>query len=321
MNFANFCGPKSDSIATIILFFLNKSAESFANLINFSSYSIESSEEKSTQGITTTLIPILLQEEITILNSSNNILYLDSSSFQSGACIKQSPVKEGILIFNSFIGNNGLKALKNEANVLKEYSYKSSSEYNVYISEHDHYFTKDSPRNRIMSTSKKCIPNDLIPKNSILQKIYDSTVVRSFFLDLLNKEELHPYQDPLSSININYYDKGDALGWHFDNSDYTITLLVKNCTEGGVYEFFNDMRYKEGDEDYGFVEKILDEKIKGTKAESLEGDLMIFKGNKSIHRVTAVEKGERILVTFNYNENKGVSLSEQSRKTFFGIIK
>jgi hypothetical protein len=139
--------------------------------------------------------------------------------------------------------------------------------------------------------------------------------------DLLNKEELHPYQDPLSSININYYDEGDALGWHFDNSDYTITLLVKNCPQGGVYEFFNDMRYKEGDEDYDFVEKILDEKIKGTKVDSLEGDLMIFKGNKSIHQVTAVEKGERILVTFNYNETKGISLSEQSRKTFFGRIK
>ena len=45
-----------------------------------------------------------------------------------------------------------------------------------------------------------------------------------------------------------------------------------------------------------------------------------FKGNKSIHQVTEVIKGERILVTFNYNVTKGVSLSEQSRKTFFGRI-
>ena len=124
-----------------------------------------------------------------------------------------------------------------------------------------------------------------------------------------------------SSININYYDKGDALGWHFDNSDYTITLLIKNCSKGGIYEFFNDMRYKNGKEDYDLVEKILDKKVKGTRVNSIEGDLMIFKGNKSIHQVTAVEEGERILVTFNYNETKGISLSEQSRRTFFGRIK
>ena len=96
--------------------------------------------------------------------------------------------------------------------------------------------------------------------------------------------------------------------------------MVKNCTKGGVYEFFNDMRYKDGKEDYDFVEKILDNEVSGTKVESLEGDLMIFKGNKSIHQVTAVEEGERILVTFNYNEKMGVSLSEKSRKTFFGRI-
>jgi len=241
--------------------------------------------------------------------------------FTKGSNYRESLEKNGILIFKSFISNSGLNLLQKEASDLKESAFRSSSEYNVYISEYDNAFSADSPRNRIMSTSKKCIPNDLIPNQSILQKIYDSPLVRSFFLDLLEKDELHPYEDPLSSININYYDKGDALGWHFDNSDYTITLLIKNCSKGGVYEFFNDMRYNNDKEDYDLVEKILDKKVKGTRVNSIEGDLMIFKGNKSIHQVTAVEEGERILVTFNYNEESGVSLSEQSRKTFFGRIK
>ena len=241
--------------------------------------------------------------------------------FTKGSNYRESLEKNGILIFKSFISNSGLNLLQKEASDLKGSAFRSSSEYNVYISEYDNAFSADSPRNRIMSTSKKCIPNDLIPNQSILQKIYDSPLVRSFFLDLLEKDELHPYEDPLSSININYYDKGDALGWHFDNSDYTITLLIKNCSKGGIYEFFNDMRYKNDKEDYDLVEKILDKKVKGTRVNSIEGDLMIFKGNKSIHQVTAVEEGERILVTFNYNEESGVSLSEQSRKTFFGRIK
>ena len=240
--------------------------------------------------------------------------------FSSGSRFSQTLNEKGILIFNSFIGSDGLKILQKEANELKEQSYRSSSEYNVYISEYDNTFSSDSPRNRIMSTSKKCIPNDLIPKDSILQRLYDSSFLKDFFCELLDKENLYPYEDSLSSININYYDKGDALGWHFDNSDYTITLLIKNCTKGGVYEFFNDMRYKDGKEDYAFVEKILDNEVSGTKIDSFEGDLMIFKGNKSIHQVTAVEEGERVLVTFNYNETTGISLSEKSRKTFFGRI-
>jgi len=229
--------------------------------------------------------------------------------------------KEGILVFDSFISQRGLIKLKKEAAELKPKSFKSSSEYNVYVSDYDEKFPPESPRNRIMSTTKKCIPNDLIPKDSILQKLYYSSLLKNFFCKLLGKDNLYPYEDSLSSININYYDKGDALGWHFDNSDFTITLLVKNCTKGGVYEFFNDMRFKDGEEDYDFVQKILDNNLEGTKVKSFEGDLMIFKGNKSIHQVTPVEEGERILVTFNYNETLGISLSEQSRRTFFGRIK
>ena len=61
-------------------------------------------------------------------------------------------------------------------------------------------------------------------------------------------------------------------------------------------------------------------KIKGQKIKSTKGDLMIFKGKESLHRVTKVIKGERILITFNYNIRKGIPLSEESRKTFFGRI-
>ncbi len=69
------------------------------------------------------------------------------------------------------------------------------------------------------------------------------------------------------------------------------------------------------------LKKFQIKKIEGEKIISDDGDLMIFKGNKSIHQVTEVIKGERILVTFNYNLTKGISLSEQSRKTFFGRIR
>lgn len=245
----------------------------------------------------------------------------DEKFFSTGHRYSYKLKKEGILVFKSFIGFNGLSLLQKEANDLKKFSYEISSQYNVYVSEYDNSFKANSSRNRLMSSSKKCIPNDLLPKNSILQRIYDSKIIRTFFKDLLNKRNLYPYSDPLSSININYYDKGDALGWHFDNSDFTITLLIKNCKKGGVYEFFNDIRYRDGQEDYEYVERILDNKVSGTRVDCSEGDLMIFNGNKSIHQVTPVEEGERILITFNYNETQGIPLSEKSRMTFFGRTK
>ena len=79
----------------------------------------------------------------------------DKYFFQKGSSYSQILKKEGILIFNSFINNKGLNILKKEAADLKDFSYKSSSQYNVYVSEHDDSFPDDSPRNRIINTSKK----------------------------------------------------------------------------------------------------------------------------------------------------------------------
>ena len=176
--------------------------------------------------------------------SINSILgdEIGKNLLSNGDTLIEELEKEGILIFKSFLNSKSILDLQNEAKELKPLAFSSSSEYNVYVSEYDKSFSDNSPRNRIMKTTKKCISCDLIPKDSLLKKIYNSQKLKKFFSEILNVENLFPYEDSLSSININYYDKGDALGWHFDNSDFTITLLIKNCVEGGIYEFFNNMK-------------------------------------------------------------------------------
>jgi len=257
------------------------------------------------------------------MNDLNEILSKEYNDefFVSSDLYSKILKEKGILVFPNFISINVLKEMVNEANSVKSKAFNSSSEYNVYVKPTDLSYPMNSARNRIMKTTKKCIPNDLISDQSFLMKIYNSNKIQIFFCSLLGVSSLYPYSDNLSSVNINYYESGDALGWHFDNSDFTITLLIKNCTKGGIYEYFTDIRYKEdGSENLELVEDILDNKISPSVQLANEGDLMIFKGNKSLHRVTDVLDGERILVTFNYNNQKGIPLSEQSRKTFFGRI-
>ena len=257
------------------------------------------------------------------MDNLNDILSskYNDNFFKSTNTYQKTLNEKGILVLTDFISKKILNSMVDEAVRLKSQSFKSASEYNVYVKPRDLSYPIKSARNRIMKTTKKCIANDFIPEQSFLMQIYNSVKIKSFFCDLLGVSNLYSYSDNLSSVNINYYDPGDALGWHFDNSDFTITLLIKNCSKGGIYQYFTNMRYKkDGTENYQMVEDILDDKIPPNIQSANEGDLMIFKGNKSLHRVTDVLDGERILATFNYNNQKGLALSEQSRKTFFGRI-
>lgn len=229
--------------------------------------------------------------------------------------------EKGILIFENFISGESIRALQQEASRLKPQAFQSSASYNLYVMPEDPAFSKDSPRNRLFKTTKKCIPDDQIPTCSYLKTIYNSKIFQDFMCNVVGVNQLYPYGDNLASINYNYYDEKDALEWHFDNADFTITLLVKKCDKGGEYEYFTNMRYDEnGKEDYETARKCIEGELQPKRESVQEGSLMIFKGSQSLHRVTDVEKGERILVTFNYNTKPDIPLSERSRMTFFGRL-
>lgn len=227
----------------------------------------------------------------------------------------------GILILSNFVSGSALTALQKEAALLKATAYRSKSQYNLYVLPDDATMPATSPRNKKFETTKSCIADDQIPIDSTLRTIYNANLFRAFICKLQGLKKIFPYTDTLSSININYYDPGDSLEWHFDNADFAITLLIQQCEAGGVYEYVPNMRYdKAGKENSEFLGKILDGVVLPKRATLQSGDLVIFRGNRSLHRVTKIEKGERVLVTLNYNIKPGIPLSEKSRLTFFGRI-
>ena len=66
---------------------------------------------------------------------------------------------------------------------------------------------------------------------------------------------------------------------------------------------------------------ILDGAIDAEKLAICPGDLILFRGRNSMHRVTpTLGDRTRILVVLAYNSEPGISLSESARMTFFGRI-
>ena len=128
--------------------------------------------------------------------------------------------------------------------------------------------------------------------------------------------------DKLSSINLNYYQKGQQLGWHFDNASFAITLMIQSSPIGGKFEYITEGR----DSNKNFIDReiisrIISGKDKPNKLNANDGTLILFYGRNYLHRVTPVESEiPRILITLNYNEENNVELAENARMTFFGRL-
>ncbi len=183
-------------------------------------------------------------------------------------------------------------------------------------------FPADHPANRQVVSSKGCICDDVVAQASPLRTLYDAPEFRGFVKRATGESELHPYADPLSSINIHYANRGQELGWHFDNSSFAITLLIQKPDAGGRFEYIKDLRDADaGDMNYNGVRALLDGETAPEVLTIDPGALVLFRGRNSIHRVSPNESDTtRMLAVLAYNNTPGVELSENARMTFYGRL-
>ena len=234
-----------------------------------------------------------------------------------------SYIKENsILVLENFLLNRSLNKILNEAKLLEKEAFYCQQKHTILLKKQSSDYDQDDPLNILMTSDKGCVPHDLIEKNSDLNILYQSDIFKNFIIKVLDLEKIYPYVDKLSSVNLNYYQKGQQLGWHFDNASFAITLMIQSAAEGGEFEYISEGRDSNKDIiDKDIISKIISGSEKPNKLNANDGTLILFYGRNYLHRVTPVESEiPRILVTLNYNEENNVELSENARLTFFGRV-
>ena len=235
---------------------------------------------------------------------------------------KKEILENSILVLKNFLTKECLDELILEAKKLEKNAFYCSQNHTILLRQYDKSLKSDDPLNREIVSDKGCVPHDLLNQQSKLNILYQSNIFKNFLKGVLNLKDIYPYSDTLSSINYNYYQKSQQLGWHFDKASFAITLMIQSSDKGGEFEYVSKGRnFSKNYIDKSYIKDILDRKILPQKADVDAGTLILFYGRNYLHRVTPVESEKpRILVTLNYNEEESTMLSENARLTFFGRI-
>ena len=230
--------------------------------------------------------------------------------------------KKSVLTLENFLNQECLYSIQQEALSLEVKAFYCSQKHTVLLNQYDESIDKQDPLNIEVISDKGCVPHDLIEPYSQLNLLYNSSNFKNFLISVLDIKNIFPYTDTLSSINYNYYQNEQQLGWHFDNASFAITLMIQSPDKGGVFEYINKGRdYNSNFIDKDFIYSVLNDDVKVKQLVVNPGTLVLFYGRNYLHRVTPVESIKpRILVTLNYNEEDNIKLSENARKTFFGRI-
>lgn len=225
----------------------------------------------------------------------------------------------GAYVLEGFLRAEALARMLSELDGVLDNAFYKPKIHNPYLAPDDGNFSESHPRNRAQHTNSATLAYDFIAADSLLEKIYRWPPLREFIAKTLGYEELHAYADALAAVNVLVYPPGTQTGWHFDNAHFVVTLMLQRGQGGGAYEYAPFIRSPQ-EENFSAIEAVLDGD--GTAVNTLEqraGDLVVFQGRYTLHRVTEVlGDAPRLVAVLSYDVKPGTTLSEHTRKTFYG---
>ena len=227
--------------------------------------------------------------------------------------------ERGIAQLPGFVRPEAVSATLQLREQLKDREWGSESTHTVYFTTPDESVSDDHPLRRTVRSAKRALAYDLIPVDAPLRRLYDHDDMTNFFAAVLGKNEFYRSVDPLDCLEIATFPPGDELGWHFDNSEYSVTLMLQEPEAGGDFDYYPGTR-TEDDEQYDRVRGLVDEDPTGRiRIDTAPGTLAVFHGHRALHRVTKVEGSrDRVNAVLTYGDRPGMRLSELTQLLFYG---
>ena len=172
---------------------------------------------------------------------------------------------------------------------LSERVHRPNEDGNPYDGVIDETLPRDHPRRYRQRRGGGFICADLLDSDSALWTFFNAARTTDFMQNAFDQRPLYQYADPLSSMAITSMWRGDTFPWHFDTNELTVSIMLQAPQAGGVFEYVPNIRTPD-DERYDAVKRILEGERDGVRRLILKpGDMQLFRGRYTLHRVTAVE--------------------------------
>jgi hypothetical protein len=228
----------------------------------------------------------------------------------------------GCCVLPDFVRAELAPTLRAEGVEVAPGAYYDVETVNVYNTDPNPSLPPDHPGRIELSRGNAFVARDLIPAGALIQALYAAGPFRRFVAECMGRAQVHELADPLSGLVLNVLPPGREHPWHFDTNEFTVTLLTQRAEGGGVFEYCPAIRSAER-ENTTDVRAVLDGRGEHLvrRLELRPGDLQLFTGRYSLHRVTEVTGHRpRHTAIFAYSERPGVIGTVARTRQLFGRV-
>ena len=164
-------------------------------------------------------------------------------------------------------------------------------------------------------------PDESFPPESPIRRLYEWPELTRFVAAILGLDVIFPYADPLGALNLAVMTDGDQLQWHFDQTDFVVSLAIQDADVGGDFEVAPQIRSAD-DEHYPDVARVLAGERDGVVTLPMTpGTLLVFAGRHSLHRVSPIAgPTPRLVGLFGYDTKPGTMSSQLLKEVRYGRV-
>ena len=188
--------------------------------------------------------------------------------------------------------------------------FRSTESHNVYLRDDDGADNLQQQR-----STKLLFAADEVAAGSALRLLYEDDGMLAFVRAALERPDLHRSADAAGRFYVNIFEAGDELGWHFDRSAFSVSLIGQRRAAARAVPA---ERRAAVDALGGDMPPDAAARIGAVAPPLAAGSLYLFQGREACHRVAPVEEGQRVHAIFTYNNDPDEVLNEYTLKKFFG---
>lgn len=229
--------------------------------------------------------------------------------------------EDGACELPGFLREEALAEMVREAEAQAPVAHRSAGKATPYLELPAEPWPEAHPRRAWNPYALGAVPYDRFPADAALRRLYEWDPLMDFVAACLGRARLHRYADPLGALNLAVMVEGDELEWHFDQTDFVVSLALQSSLEGGDFLYAPRVRSAD-DERYDRVAGVLAGGSPLVRRLPMRpGTLLLFEGRHSIHCVSPVRGPRRRLVALlAYDTRPGSCASELLQQARYGRV-
>jgi hypothetical protein len=229
--------------------------------------------------------------------------------------------EDGACELEGFLRPEAVARMVAEADAVAPAAHRSAGRATPYLELPAPSWPAGHPRRSFNPYALGAVAYDRLPPANALRRLYEWDPLMRFVGACVGRERLFRYADPLGALNVAVMIDGDELEWHFDQTDFVVSLALRNAERGGDFLYAPRIR-SAADERYAEVARVLAGAAAGVRRLPMRpGTLLLFEGRYSMHCVSRIEGGtSRLVGLLAYDTKPGTCASPLLQQARYGRV-